>query len=150
MIIKNKHLIKYYHVFNILFWCVSSVIFTVTVASVIFGDSGGNAKSMVAFFAVFVSLCVIEQIAYIKTIRQVLDIIDLNDTEVLFVFFNKSVTIKKSDCVKIVETNSKYVFVLKNGKKMAMRKEHKLFDMMFLKSDKVKHKTFPDASFENR
>lgn len=150
MVIKNKRLIKYYHVFNILFWCVASVIFTVTVASAVFGDFSGNAKSIVAFFAVFVSLCVIEQIAYIKTIRQVLDITDLNDTEVLFVFFNKSVVIKKSDCVKIVETYSKYVFVLKNGKKMAMRKEHKLFDMMFLKSDKVKHKTFPNASFENR
>lgn len=150
MIIRNKHLMNYYNFFNVLFWCVVTVIVTLSAAAGLFDDFKSNTANIVMFVALLLFLCAAEQAAYISGTKQILDIFGLNDNEILFLFQNKSVVIQKSDCIKIVETNFKYTFFLKNGKKMRMNKERKLFSFVFLKSEKVNYKNFPCAAFVKR
>ena len=115
---------KYLICIHIISWCILSLsIFTISVAYIY--DFLMLSEFMLISISVFI-LVFVELFIYFYFTNAIVNI-RIKDNLIIFVKMKqKEIIIEKSDCIKVVDTKGRYLFYLKNGKKLMCQKYYSI------------------------
>ena len=140
---EKKMFYKYLMCIHIIFWCfLSFTIFTVSVA---YHYAFLSLIDFILIIAIAFILIFVELLIYYYFTNAIVDI-RIKGSLIIFVKMKqKEIIVEKSDCIKVVETEGRYVFYLKNGKKLMCQKYYSISKKPIMDFSIINQENFSSA-----